>query len=101
MGPWFAIVLTEHFVFRRTWANYKVLEAWDKPRHPNLARGYAAVFTFLTAIPVIVVCMSQSWYVGPVAKAGAGDVGMVVSFAYSTIVYAATRYLERRYAYGK
>ena len=97
LGPFIAIVLTEHVIFRRaSWGAYEVEEAWNRPRHANLARGYAAVFTFVSSIGLIVVCMSQDEWTGPVARAGTGDIAMIVSFVYSIVVYAAARWLEKR-----
>ena len=99
LGPFIAIVLTEHFVFRRpSWSTYEVEDAWNKPQHPNLPRGYAAVFTIVSSIGLIVLCMSQEWWTGPVAKAGTGDIAMIVSFAYSVVMYSITRSLEKRWA---
>ncbi|KIP09966.1 hypothetical protein PHLGIDRAFT_289936 [Phlebiopsis gigantea 11061_1 CR5-6] len=97
LGPFIAIVLTEHIVFRRSWAAYDIMGAWDKPRHPNLARGYAAVWTIVSAIGLIVICMSQEWWTGPVAAAGTGDIAMIVSFAYSVVMYSVARTLEQRW----
>ena len=91
-------MLTEHIVFRRSWAAYDIGGAWDRPRHPNLPRGYAAVWTIVSAIGLIVICMSQEWWTGPVAAAGTGDIAMIVSFAYSVLMYTATRTLEKRWA---
>ena len=51
----------------------------------------------MTSIGLIVVCMSQDEWTGPVAKAGTGDIAMIVSFAYSIIMYAVTRSLEKRW----
>lgn len=72
-------------------------EAWDKPRHPNLASGYAAIWTIISSIGLIVVCMSQEWWTGPVANAGTGDIAMIVSFAYSVVMYTISRSLELRW----
>ena len=95
-GPYIGIVLTEHFVFRRNaWAQYQPEEAWNKPRHPNLARGYAALFTFVTSIGLIVLCMSQEWWTGPVARTGTGDIAMIVSFFYAVLVYLVARTVEK------
>ncbi|KAI0088274.1 permease for cytosine/purines, uracil, thiamine, allantoin-domain-containing protein [Irpex rosettiformis] len=97
IAPFLGIVLTEHFLFRcASWKAYSPIEAWNDPRHPNLARGYAAIFTFGSSIGLIVVCMSQVWWTGPVARAGTGDIAMIVSFVYSVVVFSITRALERK-----
>lgn len=98
LGPFVAIVLTEHFVFRRRWCAYAAADAWNVPAHPRLARGYAAVWTILSSVPLIAVCMSQDWWTGPVARAGTGDIAMIVSFVYSVPMYTLARALELRYA---
>jgi hypothetical protein len=97
VSPFLGIVLTEHFVFRRgSWTEYRPAQACNKHHHPNLAKGYAAVFTFLTSIPIIAMCMSLEWWTGPVAKAGTGDIAIIVSFAYSVVMFWVTRALEKK-----
>lgn len=91
--------MTEHFVFRHgTWSLYDPENAWNRPRHPNLARGYAALATFVTSIGLIVVCMSQPEWTGPVARAGTGDIAMIVSFVYSVFAFLLARWLERKWS---
>ena len=98
LGPYIGIVLTEHFLFRRSWAAYQVEEAWNKPHHPNVPSTWPAVFTFVTSIGLIVVCMSQDEWTGPIASAGTGDIAMIVSFAYCIVAYAAARHLDKTWA---
>lgn len=88
-----AIVLVEHFVFRKNdWALYD-LSQWNKPR--ELPLGIAAIFAFLCACGIIVPCMSQVWYVGPIANAGAGDIGVLVGFFLAALLYPVYRAIER------
>ncbi|TFY56051.1 hypothetical protein EVJ58_g7872 [Rhodofomes roseus] len=102
LAPFCAIVLVEHFVYRRgRWSAYDVLDAWDKPAHPNLPRGYAAVFTFVVAVGFIVLCMEQEWWTGPIAAAGTGDVGMLLGFLLSIPVHILARWVERRWIEGR
>lgn len=98
LGPYVGIVLAEHLVFRRTWSNYDTHASWDKREHPNLARGWAAIVTFLTSVVPIVLCMEQTWWTGPVAAAGTGDIAMIASFVYSFAVFTLTRSLELRWS---
>lgn len=98
-GYWCAtfagIVLTEHVVFRRSaWSRYNVALCWDSPQ--NLPLGVAAIVAFVCAFGVLVPFISQEWYTGPVAKAGTGDIGLLVGFLVSGIIYAALRPLECR-----
>lgn len=88
------IILTEHVVFRRgDFSRYNVDE-WNKPR--RLPVGLAALLAFGCAFGIIVPCMSQVWYVGPIAKAGSGDIGIIVGFIMATLVYLVLRPLERK-----
>ncbi|KAF8056624.1 purine-cytosine permease [Lyophyllum atratum] len=89
-----AIVLAEHFIFRRRDFLLYDLEDWDKPR--RLPPGIAAVLSFAGAFGVIVPCMSQVWYVGPVARMGTGDVGVLTGFVGAGGMYVVLRGLERR-----
>ncbi|THH31816.1 hypothetical protein EUX98_g2368 [Antrodiella citrinella] len=94
-APWSAIVLTDHFLFRRThWSTYAPLSAFDDPA--RLPRGYAAVAAFVVTIGVIVPCMQQTWWTGPIARAGAGDVGMLVGWFVAVGVYTGARWVEKR-----
>ena len=88
-----AIVIVEHLVFRKNdWSQYN-LSQWCKPS--ELPLGLAAIFTFLCAAGIIVPCMSQAWYVGPIANAGTGDIGIIVGFALAVICYPVYRAIER------
>lgn len=102
IAPFCAIVLVEHFVYRRNrWAAYDVFDAWDQPSHPNLPRGYAAVFTFVVAVGFIVLCVGQVWWTGPIAAAGTGDVGMLLGFLLSVPVHVVARWVEKRWIEGR
>ncbi|KAI0674566.1 cytosine-purine permease [Trametes maxima] len=87
-----AIVIAEHLIFRKNdWTRYD-LSQWCKAR--ELPLGLAAIFAFLCACGIIVPCMSQVWYVGPIANAGTGDIGIVVGFVLAALVYPAARAVE-------
>ncbi|KAI0746989.1 purine-cytosine permease [Daedaleopsis nitida] len=88
-----AIVIIEHVVFRNNdWTLYD-LSQWSKAG--ELPLGLAAIFAFLCACGIIVPCMSQVWYVGPIANAGTGDIGVLVGFALAAILYPVYRAVER------
>ena len=87
-----AIVLTEHFLFRRSFKNYNIV-AWDKAS--LLPPGIAAFLAFCGSFVIIAPSMKQSWYTGPIAKAGTGDIGVFTGFAVAVILYAGLRFLER------
>ena len=88
-----AIVLCEHFVFRRTWEAYDV-SRWDQAAH--LPPGFAAVFAFCAAFGMVVPSMSQTWYTGPIARAGTGDIGIITGVCDAVLAYVPLRALERR-----
>lgn len=97
VGYWCAsfagIVLTEHIVFRRCdFARYK-LEDWDQPQ--KLLPGVAALVSFFASFAIIVPCMAQTFYVGPIAKT-TGDIGVLVGFSGASVLYWALRPLEAR-----
>ncbi|KAI9056492.1 hypothetical protein FKP32DRAFT_1469921 [Trametes sanguinea] len=99
LAPFCAIALTEHFLFRRAFSAYAVASAWDSPRDPSLARGAAACCALAASVALIVPCMQQVWFTGPIAaRGGTGDLGMIVGFVVSVPVYAAARWAERWWA---
>jgi len=71
---WIAIVLEEHFIFRKktgfNWA------AWND-RH-KLPLGIAALVAFLVGWVGAILSMAQVWYIGPIAKL-VGEYGADVS----------------------
>ncbi|KZT63429.1 hypothetical protein DAEQUDRAFT_770630 [Daedalea quercina L-15889] len=92
LAPYVAVILVEHVLFRRArWSSYHVFEAWDDPKHPNLAPSYCSIATFVVSIGFIVLCMDKAWWVGPIARAGTGDVGMLLGFILGVGVHAAVR----------
>ncbi|KAJ7484329.1 cytosine-purine permease [Mycena latifolia] len=96
IGYWCAsyagIVLTEHVVFRhRDLAQYRV-EDWDDAR--KLPPGLAALLAFFGSFFCIIPCMDQTWYTGSIAKAGTGDIGVLVGFVSACILYGALRPCE-------
>lgn len=91
LAPFCAIVITEHVLFRRTYSAYNVRDAWDDPQHPNLPRPWPALCALVVSSALIVLCMQQEWYTGPIARMGSGDIGMLVGFVVSVVVYAGVR----------
>ncbi|KAF8639470.1 hypothetical protein AX17_001490 [Amanita inopinata Kibby_2008] len=89
-----AIVLVEHIVFRgRCFENY-VQGDYDQPC--RLPSGWAAIVAILAAAGIIVPSISHSWYTGPIARMGTGDIGVLVGFIVAGLTYAPLRWLERR-----
>jgi purine-cytosine permease-like protein len=88
-----AIILCEHFVFRRHDFSLYNVEDWDK--HHQLPLGVAAALAFVGAFGIIVPSMSQAWYTGPIADAGTGDIGILTGFVVAGVLYLILRMLER------
>ena len=91
------ILLIEDKVFRRR-EGYN-LTAWDQPS--KLPFGVAAVTALLAGyLAGGVTGMSQTWYIGPIAKQFGpfgGDVGIWLSGAITIVVFSVGRTLERKY----
>lgn len=103
IGYWLAIyqsiALTDHFVFKKGFKGYQP-ELYDHPS--ELPPGIAAVGAFCVGIVGMVMGMSQTWYVGPIAlHAGAfpygGDVGFELGAAFSCVAYLLFRTIELKY----
>ncbi|KAK1995037.1 NCS1 nucleoside transporter [Colletotrichum falcatum] len=98
IGYWSAsfvgIVVAEHFVFRR--GNYKMYEAavWEDPS--KLPWGVAAIGAAALSFALVIPCISQVWFTGPIAVA-TGDIGFEVAFVLSALLYLPLRYAERRF----
>jgi purine-cytosine permease-like protein len=102
IGYWLAIyegvALTEHFMFRRGFSGY---HPEDYDQRDKLPPGIAALLAFCCGIVGMVTGMSQTWYVGPIAKtAGStsrgGDVGFELGFAFAAFSYTILRTIELR-----
>ncbi|THH30554.1 hypothetical protein EUX98_g3626 [Antrodiella citrinella] len=98
IGYWSAvfavIVILEHVIFRHNnWSYYDVSD-WNQPS--KLPVGIAATMSFLCAVGIIVPCMSQAWYTGPIAKMGTGDLGILTGSVVALITYPPFRWLEKR-----
>ena len=80
MGYWVAIFtaifLEEHLIFRRGLGRGWDWEAWHDQR--ILPVGVAALCAFLIGWAGSILCMSQTWYTGPIAKL-VGEYGADVS----------------------
>ncbi|KIL56924.1 hypothetical protein M378DRAFT_434337 [Amanita muscaria Koide BX008] len=97
IGYWAAayvgILLVEHLLFRRNNAELYNVQFWDKPR--KLPSGIAALAAGIASFGLVVPCIGQVWYTGPIAKI-TGDIGFEVAFAVSTLLYIPFRAIEIR-----
>ena len=94
-----AIVLTEHFLFRKNNFNSYRIQDWDKPS--KLPIGIAALLSFLGGFGMVIPSMSQVWYTGPIAKAGTGDIGVLTGAVVGAVLYAILRTLEKKAFLGR
>jgi purine-cytosine permease-like protein len=90
-----AILVAEHIFFRKMRFDAYDPSQWASPR--LLPPGIAGITAFLLPYAVIIPCMSQVWYVGPVAKKGTGDLGVFVGWGAAFLLYLGLRWLERRW----
>ncbi|KAK3945894.1 putative nucleoside protein [Diplogelasinospora grovesii] len=107
LGYWntsfFAIMCTEHYLFREALTHgfdkYN-LDAWNTPG--LLPTGFAGGLAFASGIAGCVVGMSETWYVGVLARmigdpaSGGGDIGNELVLVFTLVVYIPARWLEYR-----
>ncbi|PPQ80372.1 hypothetical protein CVT26_008273 [Gymnopilus dilepis] len=85
------ILLIEHFYFRSNkFSNYD-LDIWNDPK--RLPWGLAALGAGVLSFALVIPCMSQVWFTGPLAKK-TGDLGFEVALVLSGILYPPLRWLE-------
>jgi len=88
-----AVVLLEHFVFRRNDFSAYDYTAWNTPG--KLPTGFAALVACLVAVGVIVPAMEQVWWTGPIGRK-TGDIGFELAFVVTALVYPVARRIELR-----
>ncbi|OLN83301.1 Purine-cytosine permease fcyB 2 [Colletotrichum chlorophyti] len=98
IGYWSAsfvgIVVAEHFVFRRANPKAYDVEIWDVAS--KLPSGAAAIGASVLSFGLIVPCISQVWFTGPIA-ATTGDIGFEIAFFLSALLYVPLRFVERHF----
>ncbi|KAH8655374.1 NCS1 nucleoside transporter [Xylariales sp. PMI_506] len=87
-----AIVLVEHHLFRQ--GNFKMYDprVWDIPS--GLPSGIAALTAGMLAFGLVIPCIAQVWWTGPIAES-TGDLGFEVAFVLSALLYVPLRFLEK------
>ncbi|KAI8188943.1 hypothetical protein K4K51_005886 [Colletotrichum sp. SAR 10_75] len=97
IGYWSAaflsVVLVEHFWFRKADCEKYETEAWDDAR--KLPVGAAALGSCVLCFALVIPCMAQVWWTGPIAEV-TGDIGFELAFVVSGLLYVPFRSLERR-----
>jgi purine-cytosine permease-like protein len=99
IGYWSAafvgVVLTEHLVFRKgSFTSYiKEDMAWDDGS--KLPPGFAAFGAGVLCFALVIPCMSQIWFEGPIARK-TGDIGLEIAIVLSALLYVPLRFWERK-----
>merc|ERR1712093_559385 len=86
-----AIVITEHVVFRKQNCDTYDHAIWNSRK--DLPTGIAALGAAILSFGLVIPCMSQVWYTGPLAET-TGDIGFEVALVLSAILYVPMRMLE-------
>lgn len=89
-----AILLVEHFYFRRS--DFTTYDHADWNIAKRLPWGVAAVGAGALSFALVVPCMNQVWFAGPIGKT-TGDIGFEVAFPLAGLLYVPLRKLELRY----
>lgn len=89
-----AVVLVEHFVFRKRDCMAYDPEAWNDAS--LLPWGVAALSACVLSFGLIVPSMAQVWFTGPIAKT-TGDLGFEFAFIVSGLLYVPFRWLEKKH----
>jgi purine-cytosine permease-like protein len=86
-----AVLLVEHFVFRkRNFVNYDLTQ-WDQSA--GLPSGIASLGAAILSFGLVVPGMDQLWFSGPFVKT-TGDIGVELAFFVTAILYVPFRTLE-------
>jgi len=89
-----AILLVEHFYFRR--GNFHTYDHADWNVAKRLPWGLAAVAAGALSFGLVIPCMNQVWFAGPIGKIS-GDIGFEVAFPLAGLLYVPLRKLELQY----
>lgn len=90
-----AIVLVEHFWFRRADPASYDPDAWNDAK--RLPWGAAALSAGVLSFGLVVPSMAQVWWTGPIAEK-TGDIGFELAFVASGVFYLPLRTLEKKWA---
>jgi purine-cytosine permease-like protein len=88
------VFVTEHLYFRRGDYSSYDHSIWNEGS--KLPVGIAAVLSCTIPFALIIPCMSETWYTGPIART-TGDIGFEVGLILSPLCYIPLRTLEKRY----
>ncbi|KAH8887380.1 hypothetical protein GQ53DRAFT_292659 [Thozetella sp. PMI_491] len=88
-----AVVVVEHLYFRKGDCDSYNPDAWNTAS--RLPVGVAALAAAGLSFGLVVPCMSQVWYTGPIAET-TGDIGFELAFVVTSILYIPLRHLEKK-----
>ena len=93
-GAYVMVILLEHLHFRGGKFELYDDAQWNSPL--RLPTGIAAVAAVVLSFGLVVPCMDQVWYAGPIGKI-TGDIGFEMAFIMSAIFYVPLRWGEIRW----
>ncbi|KAI6045332.1 permease for cytosine/purines, uracil, thiamine, allantoin-domain-containing protein [Pisolithus marmoratus] len=89
-----AILIVEHHCFRKGDFHSYDQTAWNNPS--RLPWGAAAIVAGVLSFGLIIPCMQQAWFEGPIGTK-TGDIGFEVAFPLAGMLYFPLRKLELKY----
>lgn len=93
-GCFDAVLLEELILFRKLDYNTYDHAIWNVGR--RLPSGIPAIAASILSFGLVVPCIDQVWYTGPIAEK-TGDIGFEVSLVLTAIFYYPFRWLEIKY----
>ena len=89
------VVLTEHLLFRQgSFIQYTEDKlAWNDAK--KLPLGFAAIGAAVLCFALVIPCMGQTWFTGPIAKT-TGDIGFEIAIVLSAVLYVPLRLVEKK-----
>lgn len=90
-ASWVAVILIEHFYFRKGDATAYDIAIWGNRK--ALPLGIAAIAASALSMALAIPSMSQVWYIGPIGHR-TGDIGFELAFAATSLLYFPFRHLE-------
>lgn len=88
-----AVVIVENVCFRGRNSSSYDHDAWNVPK--LLPIGVAAIASAACSVALIVPCMAQIWYTGPIGSK-TGDLGFEMALVVTGLLYLPFRYLEKK-----
>lgn len=87
------VILADHLIIRRGDFSTYDRAIWNDWR--RLPPGAAALLSAVLSVGLLVPCIDQVWFLGPIAEK-TGDLGFEVTFVICFLVYPPLRLVEKR-----